>query len=119
MVNTVVRDNPQLEGTKVEIFVSAPGTSIPDDHELVRTIIEAHSQQLGEPPKMGVETWYSDAAHMNRYGIATVNYGSAGRIRSGGGGFSTHQGEHVHIGDMMDIVKVYIQAMMSLCGVVE
>jgi acetylornithine deacetylase len=119
MVNTVVRDNPQLEGTKVEIFVSAPGTSIPDDHELVRTIIEAHSQQLGEPPKMGVETWYSDAAHMNRYGIATVNYGSAGRIRSGGGGFSTHQGEHVHIGDMLDIVKVYIQAMMSLCGVVE
>jgi acetylornithine deacetylase len=119
MINAVVRENPQLEGTKVEIFVSAPGTSIPDDHELVRTIIEAHSQQLGEPPKMGIETWYSDAAHMNRYGIPTVNYGSAGRIRSGGGGFSTHQGEHVHIGDMMDIVKVYIQAIVSLCGVVE
>jgi len=119
MINAVVRENPQLEGTKVEIFVSAPGTSIPDDHELVRTIIEAHSQQLGEPPKMGIETWYSDAAHMNRYGIPTVNYGSAGRIRSGGGGFSTHQGEHVHIGDMMDIVKVYIQAIFSLCGVVE
>jgi len=119
MINSVVRDNPQLEGTKVEIFVSAPGTSIPDDHELVRTIIEAHSQQLGEPPKMGIETWYSDAAHMNRYGIPTVNYGSAGRIRSGGGGFSTHQGEHVHIGDMLDIVKVYIQAIVSLCGVVE
>ncbi len=119
MVSAVVRDNPQLEGTKVEIFVSAPGTSIPDDHELVQTIIAAHSQQLGEPPKMGIETWYSDAAHMNRYGIPTVNYGSAGRIRSGGGGFSTHQGEHVHIGDMMDIVKVYIQAIISICGVVE
>ncbi len=119
MVSAVVQDNPQLEGTKVEIFVSAPGTSIPDDHELVQTIIAAHSQQLGKAPQMGIETWYSDAAHMNRYGIPTVNYGSAGRIRSGGGGFSTHQGEHVHIGDMMNIVKVYIQAIISICGVVE
>lgn len=119
MVRAVVRANPQLEGTKTEIFLSAPGTSIPDDHELVQNIISAHSNQLGKAPQMGVETWYSDAAHMNRYGIPTVNYGSAGRIRTGGGGFSTAQGEHVHIGDMMDIVKVYIEVMMNLCGVIE
>lgn len=119
LIDSVVKENPQLEGTKVEIFVSAPGTSIPDDHELVQTIVGAHNNQLGQNPEMGVETWYSDAAHMNRYGIPTVNYGSAGRIRSGGGGFSTHQGEHVHIGDMMDIIKVYIQVMMTMCGVVK
>jgi acetylornithine deacetylase len=117
MVNAVVRANPQLEGTKVEIFVSAPGTSIPDDHELVQSVISAHTHQLGTAPQMGTETWYSDAAHMNRYGIPTVNYGSAGRIRTGGGGFSTHQGEHVHIGDMVDITKVYIELMLKLCGV--
>jgi hypothetical protein len=56
---------------------------------------------------------------MNRYGIPTVNYGSAGRIRTGGGGFSTAQGEHVHIGDMVDIVKVYIETAINLCGVAE
>lgn len=117
MVNAVVSAHPQLEGTKVEIFVSAPGTSIPDDHELVQNIIAAHTNQLGAPPQMGTETWYSDAAHMNRYGIPTVNYGSAGRIRTGGGGFSTHQGEHVHIGDMVDITKVYIEVLLKLCGV--
>ncbi len=117
MVNATIKQNPQLEGTKVEIFVSAPGTSIADDHELVRTIVAAHTNQLGKPPQTGVETWYSDAAHMNRYGIPTVNYGSAGRIRSGGGGFSTHQGEHVHIGDMVDITKVYIEVLLNLCGV--
>ena len=49
----------------------------------------------------------------------TVNYGSAGRIRTGGGGFDTHQGEAVHIGDMYDIVKVYIQCILSMCGVVK
>lgn len=119
MINETIRENPQLEGTKVEVFVSAPGTSIPDDHELVKTIQTAHENQLGKPPTMGIEIWSSDAVHMNRYGIATVNYGSAGRIRTGGGGFSTHQGEHVHIGDMVDITKVYIEAMLTLCGVVE
>jgi acetylornithine deacetylase len=117
LINATVLENPQLEGTKAEIFVSAPGTSIPDDHELVQNVISAHDNQLGKPPEMGVETWYSDAAHMNRYGIPTVNYGSAGRIRSGGGGFSTHQGEHVHIGDMVDITKVYIEVLLNVCGV--
>lgn len=119
LIRNVVKENSELEGTKAEIFVSAPGTSIPDDHELITTIIDAHTQQLNKAPEMGVETWYSDAAHMNRYGIPTVNYGSAGRIRTGGGGFSTHQGEAVHIGDMLDITKVYIQVLITLCGVAE
>jgi len=119
LIRNVVSEHSELEGTKAEIFVSAPGTSIPDDHELITTIIDAHTQLLNKAPEMGVETWYSDAAHMNRYGIPTVNYGSAGRIRSGGGGFSTHQGEAVHIGDMLDIIKVYIQVLITLCGVVE
>jgi acetylornithine deacetylase len=119
LIRKAVNEHSELEGTKAEIFVSAPGTSIPDDHELITTIVDAHTQQLGKAPEMGVETWYSDAAHMNRYGIPTVNYGSAGRIKSGGGGFSTHQGEAVHIGDMLDIIKVYIQVLLTTCGVVE
>jgi acetylornithine deacetylase len=119
LVAGVVSENAELEGTKAEILVSAPGTSVPDEHELVQTVISAHTDQLGTPPEMGIETWYSDAAHMNRYGIPTVNYGSAGRIRTGGGGFSTAQGEAVHIGDMLDIIKVYIQVMMTMCGTVD
>jgi acetylornithine deacetylase len=119
MVDRVVADNVELQGTKVETFMTAPGTSIPEDHELIKTIQQAHTEQLGAAPQMGTETWMSDAAHMNRYGIPTVNYGSAGRIRSGGGGFSTHQGEAVHIGDMLDIIKVYIQVILSVCGTVE
>ena len=119
MIARVVDDNPQLAGTKVETFMSVPGTSIPDDHALVQHVIKAHSDQLGKAPEMGIETWMSDAAHMNRYGIPTVNYGSAGRIRSGGGGFSTHQGEAAHIGDMIDIIRVYIQLILQICEVAE
>ncbi|MCG3170376.1 MAG: 5-nitroanthranilic acid aminohydrolase [Pseudomonadales bacterium] len=116
LVAAVVAEHPQLAGTRVEPYMTVPGTSIPDDHELIRNIVRAHTDQLGQAPQFGVETWMSDAAHMNRYGIPTVNYGSAGRIRSGGAGFSTHQGEAVHIGDMLDIIRVYIQTIMQVCG---
>jgi acetylornithine deacetylase len=118
LVRGLTREHACLQGTTVDIYVSAPGTSIPDDHELIQTIVAAHTDQLGAPPKFGNEIWYSDAAHMNRYGIPTVNYGSAGRIRSGGGGFSTLQGEAVHISDMLDIIRVYIQCILGICGTV-
>jgi acetylornithine deacetylase/succinyl-diaminopimelate desuccinylase-like protein len=119
LIRGVVDKHTCLEGTTVDIYVTAPGTSIPDDHELVQTVIAAHTQQLGKTPEMGNEIWYSDAGHMNRYGIPTLNYGSAGRIRTGGGGFDVQQGEAVHIGDMLDIIKVYIQCILSICGVAE
>lgn len=119
LIRSLIAQHACLEGTVVDIYVSAPGTSIPDNHELVETVVQAHTDQLGAPPQIGNEIWYSDAGHMNRYGIPTVNYGSAGRIRTGGGGFDTHQGEAVHIGDMYDIVKVYIQCILSMCGVAK
>ncbi len=119
LIRGVEKEHAELRGTTVDIYVSGPGTSIPDDHVLVQTIVAAHTEQLGDAPEFGNEIWYSDAAHMNRYGIATVNYGSAGRIRSGGGGFDTHQGEAVHIGDMLDIIKVYIECILTFCEVAE
>ena len=119
MIAALIAREPALQGTKVETFMTTPGASIADDHALIKHIVQAHTEQLGEAPKMGTEVWMSDAAHMNRYGIPTVNYGSAGRIRTGGGGFSTHQGEAAHIGDMLDIIKVYIQCIVQICGVVQ
>ena len=119
LIRGLEKEHAALAGTTVDIYVSGPGTSIPDDHELIQMIVAAHTEQLGKPPEFGNEIWYSDAAHMNRYGLATVNYGSAGRIRRGGGGFDTHQGEAVHIGDMLDIIKVYIECILTVCEVAE
>ena len=110
--------HPGLEA-RAELYVSNPGTSIPDDHDLVRHITAAHGAELGRPPEMSMEVWCSDAAHLNRYGIPTVNYGSAGRVRSGGEGWSSEQGEHVHIGDLVDITKVYVRMAAAWCGVVD
>lgn len=107
--------NPDMHA-RVELYVSNPGTSIPDEHDLVRSVQRAHGEQLGQAPEMSMEVWCSDAAHMNRYGIPTVNYGAAGRIREGGEGWSTAQGEHVHIGDLLDMTKIYVRAAIDWCG---
>lgn len=115
LVAEVKEANPGLEAT-VNLYVSNPGTSISEDHELVRHIVEAHTEELGSPPEIATENWYSDAAHLNRYGIPAVNYGSAGRIRTGGAGWSALQGEHVHIGDLVAITKVYVRVLMRMCG---
>lgn len=119
LIASLTKKHPELEGTTVEIYVSQPGTVIPDDHELIQHITAAHTTELGSPPELMMEVWTSDAGHMNHYGIPTVNYGSAGRICSGGHGFSTHQGEHIHIGDLVDITKIYTRCLLSICGVVE
>lgn len=102
---------------RVELCVSNPGAEIPDDHDLVRLVKDAHREQLGEVPETSMEVWCSDAAHMNLYDIPTVNYGSAGRIFQGGAGWSTQLGEHVHIGDLVNITKIYVRAIAKWCGV--
>ncbi len=103
----------------VDLYGSNPGTSIAADHELIGRIEAAHAAEFGKPPERAVENWYSDAAHMNRYGIPSVNYGAAGRIRTGGAGWSPNQGEHVHIGDLVAITRVYTRVIMNYCGVVH
>ena len=116
VVNEINSENPDISAT-TKLYVSNPGTSIPDDHDLVRHINAAHSAELGHPAELSMEVWCSDAMHINRYGVPSVNYGAAGRIREGGEGWSTQQGEHVHIGDLVDITKVYVRVILAWCGI--
>jgi len=107
-----------LEAT-VDLYGSNPGTSIPESHGLIQEIDAAHKAEFGKAPERALENWYSDAAHMNRYGIPSVNYGAAGRIRTGGAGWSPNLGEHVHVGDLLAITRVYTRVIMSMCGTVN
>ena len=45
IIRELAKEHGFLEGATVDVYVSAPGTSIPDDHELIKTIVEAHSTQ--------------------------------------------------------------------------
>lgn len=100
----------------IDLYCSNPGTSVSEDCELVRHIDIAHLAELGCKPDRVIENWYSDAAHMNRYGIPSVNYGAAGRIRTGGAGWSANQGEHVHIGDLLAMTRAYARLIVSICA---
>ncbi|MDH3467763.1 MAG: M20/M25/M40 family metallo-hydrolase, partial [Gammaproteobacteria bacterium] len=51
VVAEVNEANPDV-GARVEMYVSNPGTSIPVEHDLVRSIQAAHADQLGRPPEM-------------------------------------------------------------------
>lgn len=100
-----------------ELYVSNPGTAIPDEHEIVTHVSRAHEAERGAAPGLSMEVWCSDAAHLNRYGVPSINYGSAGRVRTGGEGWSGSQGEHVHIGDLVDITRIYVRTILDWCGV--
>jgi acetylornithine deacetylase/succinyl-diaminopimelate desuccinylase-like protein len=111
----VEKRSPDLRW-RVDLYVTGPGTSVPADAPVVRSLVEAHRETLGVEPEFEVGNWYSDAAHLNRYGVPSVNYGPGGRIRTGGSGWSPAEGEHLHIGDLIDCAKVYVDMILRTCG---
>src|SRR5438067_7909806 len=64
-------------GVEGEVYVTAPGAEIDEDHELVHAIDMAHSSVFGEVPARDVTRWFSDASALTRYGVPTVNYGTS------------------------------------------
>ena len=66
-------------GVEGEVYVTAPGAEIEEDHPLVAAIDESHAEVFGSTPERDVTRWFSDASVLSRYGIATVNYGTSTR----------------------------------------
>lgn len=100
----------------MEIYSSNPGTDIPADHPVLRALQKAHREAFGRAPKVERSAYISDAVHLNRYGIPTVNYGGGGRLRTGGRGFDPLEGEHQSVRDMARATEVYVRAAADLCS---
>jgi len=64
-------------GIEGEVYVTAPGAEIAEDHPLVAALDESHAEVFGMRPGRDVTRWFSDASVLSRYGIATVNYGTS------------------------------------------
>ena len=98
-------------GVEGEVYVTAPGAEIAEDHPLVTAIDESHAEVFGSPPKRDVTRWFSDASALTRYGVPTVNYGTSTGL------LDTEYGENLEIDGLVRMAHVYALAAQRVCGV--
>jgi len=97
-------------GVEAEIYVTAPGAEIAEDHPLVGAVEEAHAEVFGSPPERDTTRWFSDASVLTRYGIATLNYGTSTGL------MDTEYGENLDIDGLVKTAEVYARAAVKICG---
>jgi acetylornithine deacetylase len=110
MVRGVAERFPEY-GIEGEVYVTAPGAEIAEDHPLVAAIDESHAEVFGSPPERDVTRWFSDASALTRYGVPTVNYGTSTGL------LDTEFGENLEIEGLMRMANVYALAAQRVCGV--
>ena len=100
-------------GVEGEIYVTAPGAEIDENHPLVSALDEAHAEVFGSVPERDVTRWFSDASALTRYGVPTVNYGTSSGL------LDTVKGENLEIDGLAKTAEVYARAAVKICGVAE
>jgi acetylornithine deacetylase len=98
-------------GITSEVFVTAPGSEIREDHPLLAAIDSGHTEVFGHPAERDATRWFSDGSALTRYGIETVNYGTSSGLPS------AERGENLEIKGLVDIASVYALAAAEVCGV--
>jgi acetylornithine deacetylase/succinyl-diaminopimelate desuccinylase-like protein len=100
-----------LDGVEAEVYVTAPGAEIDEEHPLVVALDGAHEDVFGAPPERDVVRWFSDASVLSRYGIETVNYGTSSGLPD------AKLGENLAIDGLVKTAEVYARTAMRVCGV--
>ncbi|WP_210644038.1 M20/M25/M40 family metallo-hydrolase [Pseudomonas sp. Tri1] len=130
-VESVLADLQRLLDRLCEQFPGLQATLINDSHNqplmppfevshdslIVKAVNEAYRQVRGEPQPTGIITppayFGTDAAHFYQ------RLGMQGVVCGPGGKFNTMPDERVHKTDYLDMVRVYILAILSICEVAE
>jgi acetylornithine deacetylase/succinyl-diaminopimelate desuccinylase-like protein len=97
-------------GVEGEVYVTAPGAEIAEDHPLVAAVDAAHHEVFGQAPARGVTRWFSDASALTRYGVPTVNYGTSTGL------LDTVKGENLAIDGLVQTAEAYARAAIRVCG---
>ena len=98
-------------GVEGDVYVTAPGAEIAEDHPLVAAIDESHAEVFGSAPERDVTRWFSDASALTRYGVPTVNYGTSTGL------LDTEYGENLEIEGLVRMANVYALVARQVCGV--
>jgi len=96
---------------EAEVYVTAPGAEIDENHELVAAIDTCHAEVFGGTPERDVTRWFSDASALTRYGVPTVNYGTSTGL------MDVEKGENLEIDGLVKTAEVYARVAMEVCGV--
>lgn len=115
VIANVKATDPDLK-VEIEMYMSDPGAEIEEDEPVVEAITRAHRSVHGREPEFLTEGYITDATHLTRYGIPTVNYGPVGRMRTGVSGWDPAAGEHVSLEDMYFTTKTYASLLLDVCG---
>jgi acetylornithine deacetylase/succinyl-diaminopimelate desuccinylase-like protein len=97
-------------GLEAEVYVTAPGAEIDEEHELVSAVDAAHEQVFGARPERDVTRWFSDASALSRYGIPTLNYGTSTGL------MDVERGENLAIEGLVQMANVYALVARRVCG---
>jgi acetylornithine deacetylase/succinyl-diaminopimelate desuccinylase-like protein len=108
-VRSLAAANPGW-GVEGEVYVTAPGAEIEEEHPLVAAIDTAHAEVFGGTPERDVTRWFSDASALTRYGVPTVNYGTSTGL------MDVEKGENLEIEGLVRTAEVYARVAMEVCG---
>jgi acetylornithine deacetylase len=97
-------------GIEYEVYLTAPGAEIDEQHPLIHAIDAGHERVFGQPPERDVVRWFSDASALTRYGIETVNYGTSS-------GLPGPDGENLDIEGLVKVATVYALVAAQVCEV--
>jgi acetylornithine deacetylase len=98
-------------GIEGEVYVTAPGAEIAEDHPLVAAIDASHEEVFGAAPERDVTRWFSDASALTRYGVPTVNYGTSTGL------MDVELGENLEIEGLVQMAQTYALVVTKVCGV--
>jgi acetylornithine deacetylase/succinyl-diaminopimelate desuccinylase-like protein len=98
-------------GLEGEVYVTAPGAEVEEDHALVHAIDAAHEEVFGARPERDVTRWFSDASVLTRYGVPTVNYGTSTGL------MDVELGENLEIDGLARTAETYARVATKVCGV--
>jgi acetylornithine deacetylase len=99
-----------------EFFVTLPPAPDCSASIVAERMRVAHKVVMGNTPEEGVGLFYSDASHLQAYGIPAVNYGPSGRTITGADTWDPDIGEHLAIEDLTNTAKVYTALMLDVCS---
>jgi acetylornithine deacetylase/succinyl-diaminopimelate desuccinylase-like protein len=114
-VREVVR-NSGVPTADVDLIQAVPGALVTEDEAVVRFLAAAHEREFGEKPALTSDGWLADTTHLTRYGIPSVCYSTAGRVRAGGSGYYAVDGEQCFVPDLARGARVFADLAFDLAS---